>query len=795
MVDAVTPDPDRRPDRRTILAGGTAGTAGILTLVLPPASAAATGAAPAAIAAEKPADVTAVPIGYVSGGSTGGIRVTWTGVSIAAGYELRWSTTAGDYSTTTTSSGTGTTADLTGLPGTDTTHHLVVVAIDSLGNASVPSDPVASSPVIATGGTASTVDVDGSVAFVVHTFTADGTFTLNRARDVDHLIVAGGGGGGAHVGGGGGGGGVLAGTATLAGTLSVTVGAGGTGASHPGAGNNASAIRAQSGGDSMLGPSLVATGGGSGGSWTYHLGRSGGSGGGGSGASAGGVGGAGEGTVGQGYAGGAGLGSVTNGYPTGGGGGAGGPGSDWTAERSGDGGIGRPSTITGTLVRYGGGGGGGVHGSTEPPAATDAAAGTGADGGGDGARQQVSLQVEQHGADGRGGGGGGGGNFNSVPSYGGNGGSGIVVVRYALVDAPAPATPTGVTAEGAGYDDGGDTSITGGIEVSWDQVATATSYIVAYRPADGDTWTTIEVHGLTTTVVRDLDATLSYEVTVAAASAGLTSAPSTAVTSGTVIATGGTVTTFTADGSNGPAGTTYVVHSFTAVGTATFTLARSIDVEHLVVAGGASGTRGTCSVYYGHGGGGGGVSAGTLNSPATGGYSVVVGAGGPGATQSCFAAHRGADGQDSRLVRSSDATVLVTATGGRGAVGNGTFDGVTASAVGGASGTGTFAGTAYTANAGGTGTGSYPAGGGGGAGAPGSGIDGGAGRTSTITGSAVGYGGGGAGRNSVGFGTATDGGSIGSDATAGRGGGGSDGGTGYTSGGSGVVILRYALPA
>ena len=82
--------------------------------------------------------------------------------------------------------------------------------------------------------------------FVNHIFTSPGTFTLTSASAVvEYLIVAGGGGGGnriappyipiAWTAGGGGGGGVLRGTATITGpaTYSVTVGAGGAAQTTP----------------------------------------------------------------------------------------------------------------------------------------------------------------------------------------------------------------------------------------------------------------------------------------------------------------------------------------------------------------------------------------------------------------------------------------------------------------------------------------------------------------------------------------------------------------------------------
>jgi hypothetical protein len=101
------------------------------------------------------------------------------------------------------------------------------------------------------------------------------------------------------------------------------------------------------------------------------------------------------------------------------------------AAKSGDGGPGALSSITGTEIRYGGGGGGGVHDSNTTNW-TPAMPGSGRDGGGDGVRDRTTLDPAQHGASGRGGGGGGGGRPSNATSYGGNGGSGIVIVRYPM---------------------------------------------------------------------------------------------------------------------------------------------------------------------------------------------------------------------------------------------------------------------------------------------------------------------------------------------------------------------------
>jgi hypothetical protein len=228
-----------------------------------------------------------------------------------------------------------------------------------------------------------------------------------------------------------------------------------------------------------------------------------------------------------------------------------------------------------------------------------------------------------------------------------------------------------------------------------------------------------------------------------------------------------------------------VVHAYTTVGNGTFALSVTRDVQALVVAGGASGTRGWCSRFWGHGGGGGGVSGGVLPL-APGSYQTTVGAGGSGSTgQDCSVDHTGRAGATSSLT-SSQATLL-SATGGAGAGSQ--------QARGGASGAGTIDGQARTANLGGIGTGGAVnctpgdcgAGGGGGAGGAGDVHDGGAGIQSSITGATVTYGQGGAGRSTGLFGSPGEG-------AKGPGGGGSDGtGGGFTAGNAGTVILRYTL--
>jgi hypothetical protein len=342
-------------------------------------------------------------------------------------------------------------------------------------------------------------------------------------------------------------------------------------------------------------------------------------------------------------------------------------------------------------------------------------------------------------------------------------------------------------------------------ELAWAQVPGAAEYRVVQSPGDGGASERIRTVAApqgaesVSVALEGLEESTAYTVRVVAVGPdGDTSAasPSTTVTT-TALATGGTVT----EGTGSAAG--YRIHTFTSTGEdGTFTLNAVRDLEYLVVGGGASGTRGHCGVYWGHGGGGGGVSTGTVASSAPGTFAVTVGTGGAGSTTiSCNDDHRGNDGGPSRLRREAGDVLVAEATGGIGAVGRGTVDGRTASAVGGTSGSGTIDGVAAGPNAGGDGSsaGGLGAGGGGGAGASGSALAGGAGRASAITGTEVVYGGGGAGRSNDGPGTPGDGGGGqgGTSGVDGLGGGGSDAWStaqqAFSSGGSGVVILRYRV--
>jgi len=607
-------------------------------------------------------------------------------------------------------------------------------------------------------------------------YTGDDNFTYTVADDegaqatamvmvnslsIEYLVVAGGGGGGSGPGGGGGGGGLLSGAAPLSQGVArtITVGAGG-------AGGDGSQTSGAAGGASTFN-GLTAVGGGGGGSLTTAA-TSGGSGGGPAAA----------GTSGQGFAGGA-----DGGGGKGGGGGAGGVGGTSVNGDGGAGGAGIDSSISGAAVNYAAGGGGA---SIAPAGGSSATAG------------QAMGNPAPAPAN-RGGGGGGGGRVYVDGlwnvSNGGNGGSGVVILRYA----GGPKATGGTITQSGGYTvhtftAGGTFTVTSanGAPVAVNDSLTAVSGAGrAFDPRgndsdpNGDALAVVSVGAAAHGTVRlsPVGHPILYTPT-----AGYTGADS-----------------FTYTVSDGAAGATATVNVTVSAGT---------SLEYLVVAGGGGGGRGYPG--RGGGGGGGGVRSGSVWLP-SGSYPVTIGAGGAGGTGSTAAANGG----------TSDLAGLVAVGGGAGAT-----DGLAGSAGGsggGASGsnsnpmyntlTGGGAGQAGQGNSGGAVRYSTGTGGGGGAGGPGGGAAGdnrsgmgGPGLSSAISGAAAVYGSGGggsgwggynnaviayaaAGGENAGSGDVGDGGS----AVANRGGGGGGGGMPYNpsrsynggAGGSGIVIVRY----
>ena len=275
--------------------------------------------------------------------------------------------------------------------------------------------------------------------YYYHVFGASGTFTPLQTITCDYIVVAGGGGGGGTTGGGGGAGGFYSTTAaSLSATnYTVTVGAGGAGGT-----NNGSSGSAGSKGNNSSFNSITRTGGGGGSTSpnvpTYAA-TTGGSGGGGSRSGSsqpGAAGNQGGYTPVEGYAGGNNY-SSGGVYGTGGGGGAGAAGQAGTSTYDGAGGIGATSSLITAIVTatgngelvsgtgYIAGGGGGASGDNNSLTNYGALGGSG--GGGKGGSDTTYAVAGKAGT------GSGGGGSGYVGGYlsGTNGGSGVVVIRYA----------------------------------------------------------------------------------------------------------------------------------------------------------------------------------------------------------------------------------------------------------------------------------------------------------------------------------------------------------------------------
>jgi hypothetical protein len=258
-----------------------------------------------------------------------------------------------------------------------------------------------------------------------HTFQVTNLGSSNGK--IQTFILAGGGSGGSHDGifrnpGGGGAGGLLQSTVTVSATsYAITVGGGGAGRSGRNRGNN---------GINSTGFSLTAVGGGAGAPFNSNVGSSGGSGGGAATNTFGGgtpwAGGAG--TSGQGFDGGVAY-RLSDTGGGGGGGGAGakgqdGGGGDGVAGKGGNGGAGINSSFDGISKGYAGGGG--SHHSVDP--------GTASHGGGAGGFGAANLATNrgQNGQDNTGGGSGSGAGSGYTILNSGDGGCGIVMVRYPI---------------------------------------------------------------------------------------------------------------------------------------------------------------------------------------------------------------------------------------------------------------------------------------------------------------------------------------------------------------------------
>jgi len=319
---------------------------------------------------------------------------------------------------------------ITGLTeGTTYTVYIKAIAIGEFPSDTViVTDLTTGVPMQATGGTITTPTING-VQYKVHTFTNVGTSTFMvtdigaLGGEVDFLIVAGGGGGGARRAGGGGAGGVLTENLTLSnsGNFSIVVGNGGI----RGIGLNQSigSVQTATNGGNSTAFNLTAIGGGRGASSPNPLwsSLSGGSGGGGADGSSGS-----SGTTGQGNNG-------ANSVSRLGGGGGGASQSGFTPPGNGIGGNGGNGLYVdwadaagfGDNGYFGGGGGGGSD-------QTSSGSTGGLGGGGFGQhRFSPKTAAQINGTPNTGGGGGGGTTWDEVV-YGGFGGSGIVIIRYAI---------------------------------------------------------------------------------------------------------------------------------------------------------------------------------------------------------------------------------------------------------------------------------------------------------------------------------------------------------------------------
>jgi|GEM_PF-6556467 len=660
--------------------------------------------------------------------------------------------------------------------------------------------PQAQAQVSATGGTQRDYVYKGEIRrALVFTTAGSNTLSVSSGGAASVLVIAGGGGGGPQVGGGGGAGGFVESNnfTLVTGDYWVQVGDGGAGAT-------ANGVRGNTGTNSFLtnGTSYVtAYGGGGGGYYNNGTGNSGGSGGGGGASAAGGN----ASPAGQGNNGGNG-----SSYSGGGGGGAGSVGSNSVSgDVGGAGGIGKQSALggptNGSMSWYAGGGGGCSNGKRDANKAPILAGAGGRGGGGNG-----RGDLENPPQDGTANTGGGGGGRRDLGSAG-KGGSGIVIVDW-ITATGAPDIEnrpvSGVTASSATFN--GYLASTGSsqtaVYVLWgtNNGALAGSSWANTNAVPG-TWTNGSSPSITISSLNQ--GYYVYYYTFAASNA-LTNA--TAVypvsfwySNGAVQATGGTVTNYFEGVTN------YHAHIFTnsaSLSNLTVTAGGYADV--LVVAGGGGG-----GANVGGGGGAGGFVMTNRFALYGGTWTIQVGGGG---ARSTAAGTPGSNGKNSFLTNATSFVVAIGGGGG-GANGNGTSGGSGGGNSGGAGAWGTYG----QGNDGGVGNSNpWYGGGGGGAGSIGSnyvaGVVGGAGgigKQCSFSGSNTWYAGGGGGCTEYGVNGPGGAGGLGgggngvpqvtaynvppNDGAANTGGGGGgrrDAGT-AGNGGSGIVIVRYAVPS
>ena len=269
---------------------------------------------------------------------------------------------------------------------------------------------------MATGG--SIIQTDGTYWY--HAFLSSGTFTPATGLSCDVLVVAGGGAGG-YLSAGGGAGGVYYSTGnSVLSAQTVTVGAGGAYTTSPNSGNN-----------SQFGSLTAAVGGGYGPNYGLGNGASGGSGGGGASAGLGNAAGTGgAATSGQGNAGGSGSGVPSTNFQGGGGGGAGAVGGNAVAGgAAGVGGAGT-NTYSAWLSTTGLGVSGYIAGGAGGAADLGGSSGAGGSGGGGAGAASRGATGPVDPGSGVANTGGGGGGFGTTSAVYGQGGSGLVIIRY-----------------------------------------------------------------------------------------------------------------------------------------------------------------------------------------------------------------------------------------------------------------------------------------------------------------------------------------------------------------------------
>uniref|UniRef100_A0A6C0DSY9 Glycine-rich domain-containing protein n=1 Tax=viral metagenome TaxID=1070528 RepID=A0A6C0DSY9_9ZZZZ len=462
--------------------------------------------------------------------------------------------------------------------------------------------------------------------YTVYVFTAGSSITFTTTNYfppyVSYLIVGGGGAGGAgnaggSGGGGGGAGGYLTGYTAIAANTAYTinVGSGGTGSAGAQGGNGSSSSIS---GTSI---SLTASGGG-GGAPNFAAGSNGGSGGGGGlrGADSSSVYPGGSGNTpstipSQGNAGGNTMYGVAGGVGRGGGGGgalaagAGGNGNsqnnaNYSVGPGGTGGSGLSNNLRGTgNVFYSGGGGSGGY---------DRLLGVGGSGGGGSGSGSTGAVVTSvysvvgtAGTANTGGGGGGSttGSATTGPGIaGGNGGSGIVILRH-LSNIISSSVASSFTINGSTYS---GTAISGTYN-------TYAGYNTGANTTAG------------TAVVTYVDSTGSNP---RAWSSGAYSGGYTIVTFTTTTP----VANYTYPSPNNPraaaAGNQVLYYANQTLFTFNATSPFPAQVEYLIVGGGGTGAKGTGAKTYGGGGGAGQVLAGTTSISTGTNYTILVGSGG-----------------------------------------------------------------------------------------------------------------------------------------------------------------------